>query len=165
MIKLNLQGFSEAEQLQSMVNVVGHLADDETDPLAIVANAMAVMNVYLKDINWVGIYRLTGNQLKLGPFQGKPACMRIGPGEGVCGATIRERRAYIVPDVLQFDGHIACDTDSRSEITIPIFYSGEILGLIDIDSPVLDRFAPSHLVYFEAISQFLSPYVAALGAL
>ncbi|MBQ7507592.1 MAG: GAF domain-containing protein [Lachnospiraceae bacterium] len=115
----------------------------ETDPwyLPLLSNAAAVLYHALPEINWAGFYLLHQGRLVLGPFQGKPACIHIAPGRGVCGTAVQERRALRVADVHQFPGHIACDSASRSEIVLPLEKDGEIFGVLDIDSPVPDRFS------------------------
>ena len=117
----------------------------ETDPdkIPVLANASALLMDTLPRINWAGFYLLRGDMLVLGPFQGKPACIHIKVGSGVCGTAVRDRKTQRVPDVHAFPGHIACDSASRSEIVIPLFRpNGEIFGVLDIDSPDLDRFTP-----------------------
>ena len=116
------------------------LLGGETDTLANLSNAAAALWMLLPDINWAGFYILRGDVLTLGPFQGKPACTRIPLGQGVCGTAAKRGETVLVPDVHAFPGHIACDGDSRSEIVVPL-YAGETLwGVLDIDSPVLNRF-------------------------
>ncbi len=116
------------------------LIDDERDWVANLANASALLNERLERINWVGFYILKGDELVLGPFQGKPACIRIALGKGVCGTTALQRKPQVVPDVNEFPGHIVCDPASRSEIVVPLEYEGRLLGVLDIDSPELGRF-------------------------
>jgi GAF domain-containing protein len=116
------------------------LIDRERDALANSANLAALVFHTLPDLNWAGFYWLKGGELVLGAFQGKPACVRIALGRGVCGAAARERRTVIVPDVHAFTGHIACDGASRSEIVVPVLRSGTVLGVLDLDSPSLARF-------------------------
>jgi len=94
----------------------------------------------LPDINWAGFYFLRGDELVLGPFQGKPACVRIQVGKGVCGTAAAERKTLVVPDVQKFPGHIACDSASNSEIVVPLIKDNKLLGVLDIDSPTLSRF-------------------------
>lgn len=110
------------------------------------ANASALLYHTLPDINWAGFYFMHGNELVLGPFQGKPACIRIPVGKGVCGTAVAENRPQLVPDVHQFPGHIACDCASQSEIVIPIHKGGRIYGVLDIDSPILNRFSGEDLI-------------------
>lgn len=104
------------------------------------ANASAALMAHLPRVNWVGFYLLHGDELRLGPFQGLPACLRIPLGKGVCGAAARERRTQLVADVHAFPGHIACDPRSRSEIVIPLLLGDRLLGVLDLDSPELGRF-------------------------
>ena len=112
----------------------------ETDPVANMANMAAVLFGGLEKINWAGFYVLKGNTLVLGPFQGKPACVRIPLGKGVCGTAAQTRQTQRVENVHQFPGHIACDSASNSEIVVPIRKNGEIIGVLDIDSPIKNRF-------------------------
>lgn len=112
----------------------------EKNMLAILSNASAILNYYLDDINWVGFYLAGEDDLVLGPFQGLPACPRLLHGEGVCMAAYLSGEMVNVPDVEAFPGHIACDSASRSEIVFPIRIDGEIVGVLDIDSPKLNRF-------------------------
>lgn len=115
----------------------------ERNMLAILSNASAILNHYLEDINWVGFYLAQDDDLVLGPFQGKPACPRLLHGEGVCMAAYLSGEMVNVADVETFPGHIACDSASRSEIVFPIRIDGEVVGVLDIDSPVLNRFHPA----------------------
>lgn len=114
---------------------------DKTDGLITnLSNASALLNEFLPDINWVGFYLMRDGELRLGPFQGKTACVRIKVGRGVCGTAVSENKTQLVPDVHQFPGHIACDCASNSEIVVPIRVESEIVGVLDIDSPLFDRF-------------------------
>ena len=119
------------------------LVEGESDLIANMSNISALLAMELEEINWVGFYLLKGDQLVLGPFQGKPACVRIPVGRGVCGTAIAENRVQRVEDVHQFEGHIACDAASNSEIVIPFSVNGELYGVLDIDSPILSRFSQS----------------------
>ncbi|GLT19284.1 hypothetical protein GCM10007938_30660 [Vibrio zhanjiangensis] len=116
------------------------LLENEQNLIANLANLSALLNMELENINWVGFYLLQGNELILGPFQGKPACVRIPVGQGVCGTAIVKNKGLRIDDVHQFDGHIACDSASNSEIVIPFQIGGNIAGVLDIDSPQLSRF-------------------------
>ena len=116
------------------------LLQGETDPIANAANAAAAIYHGLPDLNWAGFYFLRGRELVLGPFQGKPACVRIPLGKGVCGAAAERLESILVPDVNAFPGHIACDSGSRSELVVPLVKHGELWGVLDLDSPVLERF-------------------------
>lgn len=111
--------------------------------IANLANAAALLWQSLADINWAGFYKMVEGELVLYPFQGKPACIRIPVGKGVCGTAVAEDRTQLVPDVHQFPGHIACDSASNSEIVVPIHVRGKIWGVLDIDSPFFDRFRES----------------------
>ena len=109
-------------------------------PVANLANASALLYATLPDLNWAGFYLLEGEMLILGPFQGKPACIEIPVGKGVCGTAVAEGKTLVVPDVHRFAGHIACDGASNSEIVIPLRKENKIVGVLDLDSPLLDRF-------------------------
>lgn len=120
---------------------VRSLLGDETDALANAANFVGLLYNALDDINWLGIYVRRGDELVLGPFQGQPACVRIPIGKGVCGTSAEKRQTLRVPDVHDFPGHIACDAASRSELVVPLLIDGDLVGVLDIDSPSLDRFS------------------------
>jgi GAF domain-containing protein len=115
----------------------------ESDWIANTSNTAASIFHSLPALNWVGFYFLQGNELVLGPFQGKPACVRIALAKGVCGTAARERRTVVVPDVHAFPGHIACDSASNSEVVVPIVHGGKVVGVLDVDSPLLRRFDES----------------------
>ncbi len=117
------------------------LLEAERDPVANMANMAALLYHSLPEINWAGFYILKNNHLVLGPFQGKPACVRIPLGKGVCGTAAARQETLLVPNVHEFTGHIACDGASNSEIVVPILHNGQTWGVLDIDSPVLNRFA------------------------
>lgn len=117
------------------------LLRDEPDALASAANFVALLYDALEDVNWLGIYVLRGNELVLGPFQGKPACVHIDVGSGVCGTAAASLQTQRVPDVHAFPGHIVCDAASRSEIVVPLLVDGSLVGVLDIDSPTPDRFS------------------------
>ncbi len=118
------------------------LLDGQRDLVANAANLSALLFHALEDVNWAGFYFLKNGQLVVGPFQGKPACVTIPIGRGVCGAAAATRRVQRVADVHEFAGHIACDIDSRSEIVVPLLSEDALLGVLDLDSPVPDRFSP-----------------------
>jgi L-methionine (R)-S-oxide reductase len=130
----------KAARYDELARELDALLSGETDATANAANAAAAIFHSLPDLNWAGFYFLRGDTLVLGPFQGRPACVRIKSGAGVCGTAARERRSVLVPDVEQFPGHIACDTASRSELVVPLIRDGETLGVLDLDSPDLARF-------------------------
>ncbi|HIF9340694.1 TPA: GAF domain-containing protein [Photobacterium damselae] len=135
------------------------LIEGEKDLIANISNISALLNMELEDINWVGVYLLKDDQLVLGPFQGKPACVRIPVGRGVCGTAVSEKKVQRVADVHAFPGHIACDAVSNSEIVLPLIVSGEVIGVLDIDSPSLSRFDQNDelgLIYFiEELQKYL----------
>jgi len=126
------------------------LINGETDLIANCANIAALLFNTLSNVNWCGFYFLK-EELVLGPFQGKPACVRIAVGKGVCGTAALEQRTIIVDDVEQFPGHIACDAESRSEIVVPMMFDDGVLGILDIDSPVFGRFNETDARYLEKI--------------
>ena len=117
------------------------LTEDVPYEIANLSNASALLWETLPDINWAGFYKMEGGALVLHPFQGKPACIRIAVGKGVCGTAVAEDKTQLVPDVHRFPGHIACDGASNSEIVVPIHVNGEVWGVLDIDSPLFDRFS------------------------
>ena len=117
------------------------LLTGEDDALASASNFVALLYNAMEDVNWLGIYVLRGDELVLGPFQGKPACVHLKLGTGVCGTAASTLQTQRVADVHAFDGHIACDADSRSEIVVPLLSKGQLIGVLDIDSPTPDRFS------------------------
>ncbi len=136
------------------------LIEAEPHPLPSLANVSALIFSMLPDLNWVGFYLMSGGELLLGPFQGKVACIRIPVGQGVCGSAVSENRTMLVPNVHEFPGHIACDGASNSEIVVPIHNGKEkIIGVFDIDSPVLSRFTEEEKELFEGIVNLLESKV------
>ena len=121
---------------------IRELAQEESWYVPFLSNVSALLWDALPDLNWAGFYLMREGRLVLGPFQGKVACIHIAVGKGVCGAAVLEDRVQRVPDVHQFPGHIACDSASNSEIVLPIHQDGQVVGVLDIDSPLLDRFSP-----------------------
>lgn len=140
------------------VTLQGLLAG-ETDALANLSNASAHLAQALERINWCGFYLLRGGELVLGPFQGKPACVRIPMGKGVCGTAAARRETLVVPDVERFPGHIACDAASRSEIVVPILEEGRLRGVLDVDSPEVSRFDAVDREGLEGFVRTLVPLV------
>lgn len=132
------------------------LFDGETDMIANAANMSALIYQMLPNLNWAGIYLLKGEQLVLGPFQGKPACVRIPVGRGVCGTAVERKSSILVEDVHAFPGHIACDAASRSELVVPIFRNGETIGVIDLDSPIPSRFDADDQTGIERLAEIFS---------
>ena len=116
------------------------LLEGECDWIANLANTSALLSAELTEVNWVGFYLLKGGELVLGPFQGKPACARIAVGSGVCGTAAQRRESIVVPNVHEFEGHIACDSASNSELVVPLIRGSELLGVLDVDSPKIGRF-------------------------
>ncbi|MEX2962691.1 GAF domain-containing protein [Microbulbifer sp. TYP-18] len=131
------------------------LLSGERDWLANTANASALLFMELPEINWAGFYFLHGDELRVGPFQGKPACTRIQVGTGVCGTAVASGKAQLVQDVNQFPGHIACDAVSVSEVVIPLYDGNRCLGVLDVDSPRLARFSSDDLTGLQAFVQIL----------
>ncbi len=132
----------------------------ETDPVANAANAAAAIYHSLPDLNWAGFYFLRNDELVLGPFQGRPACVRIRLGAGVCGTAAAQRRSIVVPDVHAFPGHIACDMASRSELVVPLQTAAGLLGVLDLDSPLLSRFDEADRAGCEALAAVMAPHLA-----
>ena len=136
------------------------MADSTPDLIANLANMSALLNQAMTDINWVGFYLMKNGRLILGPFQGKPACVEIRVGSGVCGTAVERDEIMIVENVHEFPGHIACDSASNSEIVIPIHRDAEIIGVLDIDSPVLARFDEEDR---RGLSEFVRALECAIG--
>ncbi|MGA6208393.1 GAF domain-containing protein [Nocardia testacea] len=129
-----------AEGYRQLTAQATALLSGETDRIANAANLSALIYHSLPEVNWAGFYFYDGRELVVGPFQGKPACVRIALGAGVCGTAAHTRRTQLVPDVHAYPGHIACDADSRSEIVVPLIGDGELIGVLDLDSPRSARF-------------------------
>jgi GAF domain-containing protein len=131
---------NKAEIYRDLIGQLSGLFAGERNGLANTANMSALLYEALPNLNWVGFYLLQEGELVLGPFQGKVACVRIALGRGVCGTAAERRETIVVPDVHAFPGHIACDAASRSEIVVPLLHRGQLLGVLDLDSPQLARF-------------------------
>lgn len=138
--------------MQELIDQAKSLLQGESDPIANAANLSALLFYSLKDINWAGFYFLRGKELVLGPFQGKPACVRIPLGKGVCGTSALQQKTLVVADVHQFPGHIACDAASNSEIVIPLIKDQQLLGVLDIDSTRFERFTDEDRITLETIA-------------
>jgi L-methionine (R)-S-oxide reductase len=136
-----IEAADTATMYRDLASALEGLVGGESDPIAIMANAAALLWETLPDINWVGFYRNVGGELVLGPFQGRPACIRIPFGTGVCGVAAATRQVQRVDDVNAFESHIACDSASASEIVVPLIRDGELVGVLDIDSPKTARFS------------------------
>lgn len=144
---------------ESLCKQLQALLEDETDTIAILANASALAAMTLENINWLGFYLWKHEELLLGPFQGKPACMHIPFGKGVCGTCAAEEKIQRVANVHAFAGHIACDGNSKSELVIPIYKDGEFFGVLDIDAPVFDRFDEADEQGMSAFVQILQTFL------
>jgi L-methionine (R)-S-oxide reductase len=151
---------SKTELYRDLIAAMDALTADEPDPIANMANASALLFQYLPDLNWAGFYRLVGDELVLGPFQGKAACIRIALGKGVCGTAAATRETQLVEDVHAFPGHIACDSASASELVVPIVEQGRLIGVLDLDSPTPARFDAGDAAGCEAIARLLAPRLA-----
>ena len=146
---------SKAELYDDLAPQLSSLLAGERDQVANAANFAALIFHSLPDLNWAGFYFAKAEELVLGPFQGKPACMRIAFGRGVCGAAAAKRMTTIVPDVHEFPGHIACDMDSKSEIVVPLMKNERFIGVLDLDSPQLSRFDEADAAGLETLLQIL----------
>src|SRR5690625_3372556 len=131
------------------------LIEDDDDEISVLANVAALLNQFLDEINWVGFYLLKKDELVLGTFLGLPSCTRIAYGIGVCGTSLKEEKTMIDPDVNNFHGHIACDAESQSEIVVPMIINGQRYGVLDVDSPVLERFDNVDQTYLEKFVEIL----------
>ncbi|MGM7702347.1 GAF domain-containing protein [Pseudalkalibacillus sp. Hm43] len=147
------------ENYQMVIKQLKALLEGEKNLIANLSNASALLNQFLKEVNWVGFYLMDDGELVLGPFQGLPACVRIPVGKGVCGTAVQEKKTMLVEDVHQFPGHIACDAASRSEIVVPIVKDGTVIGVLDIDSPVTSRFDEVDQKYLEQFVEELTLHI------
>ena len=145
---------TKEEKYKNLIPQLKSLLNGENDAIANFANISAALKQTF-DFFWVGFYIVKGNELVLGPFQGTIACTRIRYGKGVCGTAWKEKRTLIVPDVNQFPGHIACDAASQSEIVIPLFYDGEVIAVLDVDSQYLNHFDETDAIYLRQIVTLL----------
>ncbi|WP_263701305.1 GAF domain-containing protein [Bacillus thuringiensis] len=146
---------SRVQQYETVIKQLDALLTGESNVVANLSNASALLNQFLDRVNWVGFYVTEGNQLVLGPFQGMPACVRIPFGRGVCGVAAETKTTQLVADVHQFPGHIACDSASNSEIVVPIIRDGNVIGVLDIDSPEKNRFDEVDQRYLEKFVETL----------
>lgn len=146
---------SDIKKYERLVKQTEALLFGETNLIANMSNLSALLNETLENINWVGFYLYENEELILGPFQGKVACVHIPIGKGVCGTAAQQRESIVVADVHQFPGHIACDSASQSEIVIPIIKEGQLIGVLDIDSPVKERFSTDDQHYLEQVVRYL----------
>lgn len=144
------------ELYRELASVAAALTDGEPDEVANMANVAALIWQFVPRLNWAGFYRAQGIELVLGPFAGKPACIRIPFGRGVCGAAASSGETQLVPDVHAFPGHIACDADSRSELVVPVLREGTVIAVIDLDSPEPDRFDAEDARGIEALAALIA---------
>jgi GAF domain-containing protein len=151
-----IEAADTATMYRDLASALEGLVADETDAVANMANASALIFEALPDVNWVGFYRNVGGELVLGPFQGRVACIRIPLGTGVCGVAAETRQVQRVEDVHAFPSHIACDSASNSEIVIPLIRNGELLGVLDIDSPKKARFTAEDEAGCAKLAEILS---------
>ncbi|MFM6831549.1 MAG: GAF domain-containing protein [Novosphingobium sp.] len=149
-------GQSKADHYADLVSAARALTDGEPDGVANMANVAALIWQFLPDLNWAGFYRMVDGALVLGPFIGKPACIRIALGQGVCGAAAQSGQTQLVPDVHAFPGHIACDAASRSELVVPVLRDGTVIAVIDLDSPSPARFDEDDARGIEALAAAIS---------
>ena len=161
MSKLNVElaALSKPELYAELVSQARALLASEPDRIAKAANFAALVFHGVPDLNWAGFYFFDGAELVVGPFQGKPACVRIAIGKGVCGTAAATRKSQLVPDVDAFAGHIACDSASKSEIVVPLIENDVLIGVWDVDSPTLNRFDAEDLHGMEALAKV---FIAAL---
>ncbi|ANE87730.1 MULTISPECIES: GAF domain-containing protein [Bacillus] len=146
---------SRVQQYETVIKQLDALLTGESNVVANLSNASALLNQFLDRVNWVGFYVTEGTQLVLGPFQGMPACVRIPFGRGVCGVAAETKTTQLVADVHQFPGHIACDSASNSEIVVPIVKEGAVISVLDIDSPEKNRFDEVDQRYLEKFVETL----------
>lgn len=151
MKKIQVSG--KAELYRELLSQAQGLLHGERDLVANAANFTSLLYHSLPELNWVGFYFMQGGELVVGPFQGKPACVRIALGKGVCGTAAKTRETQVVPDVNKFPGHIFCDGDSLSELVVPLIQDGELLGVLDLDSPKLARFDQEDKKGLEALAR------------
>ncbi|PWW26142.1 GAF domain-containing protein [Cytobacillus oceanisediminis] len=147
------------ENYKLVIKQLSALLEGEKNQIANLSNASALLNQFLDRTNWVGFYLMEGGELVLGPFQGLPACVRIPLGKGVCGTAAKQKETLRVEDVHQFPGHIACDAASESEIVVPLIKDGNLLGVLDIDSPEKNRFDELDQEYLEEFTKVLVSYL------
>lgn len=139
---------------------VASLIEDESNLIAILSNVSALLNDSLDQINWVGFYLIENNELILGPFQGHPACVHIAIGKGVCGTAVETNESQLVEDVNAFPGHIACDANSKSEVVVPIHKGNQVIGVLDIDAPIINRFSNTDKLALEEIVSIIEQQIA-----
>lgn len=157
----NVENYSGSKQkdYELVIKQLRALLEGESNTIANLANASALLNQFLNEVNWVGFYLMEDGELVLGPFQGLPACVRIPLGKGVCGTAAQNQRTERIEDVHAFPGHIACDAASQSEIVVPMVKEGKLLGVLDIDSPIKNRFDEIDQQYIEEFVKELTSFL------
>jgi GAF domain-containing protein len=161
MYSFDIDASSKTALYADLLSAIDAITSDEPDAIANMANVAALIWDAVPDLNWAGFYRLLGDTLILGPFQGKAACIRIPIGKGVCGAAAESKTTQLVRDVHAFPGHIACDAASQSELVVPILFQGRLIAVLDLDSPRPARFDEEDQRGFEAICALIAPRLAA----
>ncbi len=161
MYSFDIDASSKTALYADLLSAIDAITNDEPDAIANMANVAALIWEAVPDLNWAGFYRLLGDTLILGPFQGKAACIRIPIGKGVCGAAAESKTTQLVRDVHAFPGHIACDAASQSELVVPILFQGRMIAVLDLDSPRPARFDEEDQRGFEAICALIAPRFAA----
>src|SRR5687767_2367047 len=156
MYDFKIEAASKPQLCRELIEAADALTAGEADGIANMANAAALIWETLPDLNWAGFYRNVGGELVLGPFQGRPACIRIPFGKGVCGVAAESRTVQRIDDVHAFPGHIACDADSASELVVPLVRDGELLGVLDLDSPKRGRFSADDEKGCAAIAEIMA---------
>jgi L-methionine (R)-S-oxide reductase len=159
MFDVQTNATTKVELWRDLVGAIDAITAGEPDPVANMANAAALLFEWLPDLNWAGFYRMVANELVLGPFQGKVACIRIAVGSGVCGTAVATRTTQIVADVHAFPGHIPCDSASNSELVVPIIHRGDVIAVIDLDSPSFARFDANDAAGCEVLGALLAPRI------
>src|SRR5215813_552199 len=151
---------TKVELYNQLTSELASLMEGETDFIANAANLSALLFHSLPDVNWAGFYLLKEGELVLGPFQGKPACIRIAIGKGVCGTAAQRRETILVQNVHEFPGHIACDSASNAEVVVPVIRDGELLGVLDVDSPLIGRFDDEDAAGLNRVAEVFISHVA-----
>ena len=163
MYDFRIEAADKASLYAELIAAAGALTAGEPDPIANMANVAALLWESLPELNWAGFYRNVGGELVLGPFQGRPACIRIPFGKGVCGAAAASREPQCVADVFAFPGHIACDAASRSELVVPVVRDGAVVAVIDLDSPLPGRFDADDQAGFEGLAALVAFRLAGMA--
>ena len=154
-----MKNMNQEEKYKYMLLLLKGQLRGEKDILANISNASAIIMAATDQLNWAGFYFLKDNELVLGPFQGLPACNRIEIGKGVCGKAVETKEIQLVPDVHLFPGHIACDDASNSELVLPIIQDNQVFGVVDLDSPIKNRFSDIEVKYFKKVMDILNEYI------